>query len=208
MKKSKKMINLLPNQYFSVHHAHYNRYLLLGLLALEIGGFVGGVMIQPKWALKKSYERLANYKEALNQCGVTEAEAKMEALQLAKQEAAQLKKQYETIQDAHFISKQLMDSLLSRVPAGLIVNQLNIAYNKEHGEKQIQMDGTSLVAATIINYATVLEEIFGTEAVVCHFEQSAEQQNYVYQIEIDLQEKPIGDAIQFIWEEPTDAYEE
>lgn len=196
MKNKVKKINLLPGEYVKAQKERGIQILILSVLIVEVLGFIGGIVVLPKVEARKVQARLDEVSQELMDDSFTDVNQKIKKLDGVKLEVEEWNEKYQRIKKENFVSKGILESLLTRVPADVVVNILSISKSEEGQEKQINIQGTAREAIGVINYATLLEGIFGLGTTENEFFLDKEKNTYCYTISIRLPEEAAGDKRQ------------
>lgn len=193
MKVGVKKINLVPKEYLQAQKVRNIQLAVIAVLVLEVGGFVGKVVLPPKLEAQEVMARLDEVSAELTDSRFADVNQKIKALEDVKIELEEWNDKYKEIKEENFVSKRIIDSLLTRVPVGLSVSTLTISKDSEKEGKQIILTGTAQEAISIMNYNTIIEGVFGFGTTHEEFELDKEKGYYTYTITIITPEEVVAE---------------
>lgn len=194
MKVRTKKINLLPKAYIQAEKIRLGLMIAAGVLVLEVAIFITFVAIPPKTELQETINRLDEVSLELNDSRFADVNQTIQQLEDAKVEMNQWIEKYSDLKKENFVSKRVLDSLLSRVPIDLTVDKLSILPENQaiaQLEKSISLEGTSQYVVSILNYATVIEGIYGPGTTNYEAEYNEERGIYEYKINVIIPVEPL-----------------
>lgn len=186
-------INLIPKSYRQEQKAKRIQQSIIALLLLEVIGFYGVAIEKPKRELAKLEMQLATFSENIEAERYSLVNQKLTALEETQQEVEKWNEIYAGIKAKQFVTKVLIEDVLECVPEGLSHEMLSVYEANLDGQRQMILRGTGEDALAIMEYITRLESIFGIGTIESEFEWSKEQNNYPYNITIDLSREETGD---------------
>ena len=191
MKIRSDIINLLPKEYKQAQEVKRQLLIMGGMLVLEVILFMSCIVIPLKIKIKETNMQLESLSLELNDGRFTDINEVIRQLEEAEVEKEEWTQIYEKLRREKFVSSRVLDSLLGRIPLQLTINQLMIVSGEEETEqeKSISIEGTSKDMTTILNYVTILEGVYGGEAIQYEMEYSEENKKYAYQISIFMTDK-------------------
>lgn len=201
MKAGIKKINLLPKEYINAQKVRRIQLAVIGAVILEVVVFVGGIVLPPKMEAQEVMAELDEVSAQLTDERFADVNQKIKELEDMKVEVEAWNDKYEEIKEENFVSKRIIDSLLTRVPVGLSVNTLQISKESDDGGKQILLTGTAEEAVSVMNYTTIIEGVFGFGTAKGQFEFDKEKQLYTYTIEVKMAEEVVEETVEEAGEE-------
>ncbi len=194
MRAGIKKINLLPKEYIQAQKVKNVQIGIIVLLILEVAAFIGGVVIPPKLEAQEVMARLDEVSAELTDPRFANVNQKIKELEDMKVEVETWNNKYKDIKEENFISKRILDSLLTRIPVGLSVGTLNITKADEGVDKQIVLTGTADETIDIMNYTTMIEGVFGLGSAKQEFDLDKEKGVYNYTIEVKIPSKTVEEV--------------
>jgi len=189
MKARTNTINLLPKEYIHAEKIRLGLIIIGGILALEVVLFVAFVAIPPKTEIQETISRLDEVSMELTDSRFADVNQMIKELEDAKVEMDQWVQQYSDLKKENFVSKRVLDSLLSRVPIDLALDKLSILAEGQEGaalEKTISIEGTSQDLISVLNYATLIESVYGTDTTSYEAKYNEERGIYEYKINVSI----------------------
>ena len=111
----------------------------------------------------------------------------MVQLDAEKNEVEQWNQKYSGLKEENFVSKRVVDSVLTRVPEGVLVSSLSLS--KENTGNHISLAGTSKDSTAVLNYCTLIEGTYGFGKATNEVTYDKEKDIYNYTIEIEVQKE-------------------
>lgn len=187
MKIRTNKINLLPKEY--VYAEQIRRvFMIIGcVLALEVTIFVRFVVIPPKAEIKDTINKLDEVSLKLNDDRFGYVNQTIQQLEDTKMAMKEWIEKYSDLKQENFISKRVLDSLLSRVPIDLTLDKLLILPENQEAsqlERTISIEGRSQNMISILNYTTVIESTYG--AGTTSYEAGYDEGQGVYKYKINV----------------------
>lgn len=183
-----KPVNLLPRAYKEVRRRKKRMRFAIGLIGIEIVGYVLLTIILPNRQEEKMSRQLDEISNQLLDERYIDVNQKVMKLKKEKEDLESWKQCYEHICCTNFISSGLIESLLTYVPRGVSVEQLNIVSDNDEEEKVITIEAVAEDSNAIVNYQMNVEERFGFHQVTCLFEWDEEKEKYGFTMEIRIDE--------------------
>lgn len=199
-----KPVNLLPRAYKETRKRKRKMRLAIGLIVIEIVGYVFLTIILPNREVEKMNRQLDKLSNQLLDEHYMDVNQKVMKLKEEKNDLESWKQCYEQICCTNFISSGLIESLLAHVPKGVSVEKLNIVAENDDEEKAIGIEGIAEDSNGIVNYQMDVEERFGFHQVNCLFEWDEEKEKYGFTMEIRMDELESGQEEMELGEEQID----
>lgn len=194
MKSKADKINLIPKSYKEAQKIKVKIWIMSVGLILEIILFITCI-IYPIQAQKQIINKeLDTVSLKLEDNRFKSVNQVIRQLEEAKIERDEWTQRYKALKQENFVSRRVLDSLLTRVPIGLTVNKLCILPIDPElltlGET-ILVEGVAQDMLTILNYATLLEETYGIGTT--DYKATYEERNnrYTYEINIHISKEDL-----------------
>ena len=187
MKVRVNKINLLPKEYIQAEKIRLGLMIIGGILALEVAIFITFVAMPPKTEIQETINRLDEVALELNDSRFADVNQIIQQLEDAKVEMNQWVEKYSDLKRENFVSKRVLDSLLARVPINLTLDKLSILPEGQEAsqlEKTISIEGTSQDVVSVLNYATIIEGVYGAGTTSYEAEYDEERGIYEYKINV------------------------
>ena len=194
MRSRTNKINLLPKAYIQAEKIRMRLMIIGSVLALEIAIFITFIAIPPKTEIQRTIERLDEISLALNDSRFADVNQMNQQLEDAKVELSEWAEKYSSLKQENFISKRVLDSLLSRVPIHLTLNKLCILPESQEVsrlEKTISIEGTSQDMISVLNYVTIIEGVYGVGTTNYEAGYNEERSLYEYNIHVVIPVKQL-----------------
>lgn len=192
MKVRTNKINLLPKEYIQAEKMRLRLMIIGGVLALEVAIFITFVAMPPKVEIQETLNRLDEVALEINDSRFTDVNQIIQQLEDAKVEMDQWAQKYSNLKQENFVSKRVLDSLLTRVPMNVTLDKLLIIPEDieiSQLEKTIFIEGTSQDIVSVLNYVTVIEGVYGSGTTNYEAEYNEERGVYEYTINVVI---PVG----------------
>ncbi len=187
-------INLLPKEYIHAEKMRLGLIIIGGILMLEVALFVIFVAMPPKTEIQETVSRLDEVSMELTDSRFADVNQVVKQLEDAKVEMDEWSQKYADLKKESFISRRVLDSLLSRLPIDLVINKLSILPESEEGEaleKTISIEGIAQDVIPVLNYATILESVYGAGTTSYEVEYNEERGVYEYKINVSIPVEPL-----------------
>lgn len=192
-------INLLPESYR--REQRINKWMIgmsVGIV-LEVIIFIILVVWPSKLELRQSIETLDTVSKGWEDDSLIEVRQVLNNLEEARKEASKWKIRYQKVQRSQWIGKGLLESLTERIPLGVSINKMIFPSGQieNEGEQSVKIEGNAEYMTSVLNYITVLEQLFGTEAVSFETQYNEEINAFDYSINVEMvaEEKVDGEHI-------------
>lgn len=192
MKGKTNKINLLPKEYIQAEKMRLKLMIIGGVLVLEVAIFITFVAMPPKVEIQETLNRLDEVALEINDSRFADVNQMIQQLEDAKVEMDQWARKYSNLKQENFVSKRVLDSLLTRVPMNVTLDKLLIIPEDIEAlqlEKTIFIEGTSQDIVSILNYVTVIEGVYGAGMTNYEAEYNEERGVYEYTINVVI---PVG----------------
>lgn len=189
MKLRTNKINLLPKEYVYAEQVRLVFMIIGCVLALEVAIFVRFVVIPPKAEIQETINKLDEASTKLNDDRFIHVNQTIQQLEDTKMTINEWIEKYSDLKQENFISKRVLDSLLSRVPIDLTLDKLLILPENQEAsqlERTISIEGKSQNMISILNYTTVIESIYGAGTTSYEAEYDEGQGVYEYKINVSI----------------------
>lgn len=181
-------INLLPESYR--RERRIDKWLIGAsvVIVLEVMIFMALVVWPSKVELRRSIEKLDSVSKGWEDDSLIEVTQILNNLENVQQEVDEWTEKYEKVQSRQWISKSLLESLIERIPLGVGVNKLTFPSGQIENEinRSVRIEGNAEYMTAILNYITILEQVFGAEAVSFEAQNNEEIGLYDYSIDIEF----------------------
>ncbi len=159
-------INLLPRKYIQAEETKRKHIIVGTIVILETCLFIGTVVLPPKIELGMIRSSLEQKKIETQSERFIEVNKIIEELAYAKQEVKEWIDRYGGIKTENFVGAKVLDSLTSRVPNGVVLDRISISPGSKQGaEDTININCTARDSILVMNYATILESVYGRGTV-------------------------------------------
>ena len=182
-------INLLPKEYIQAEKLRIGLMMIGCVLVLEVVLFVIFVAIPPKTEIQETLNRLDMVSMEITDSRFADVNQTIQQLEEAKVEMDEWIQKYSDLKKENFVSRRVLDSLLSRVPIDLAIDKLSILPEGQEGaqlEKTIAIEGTSQDVVPVLNYATIIESVYGADTTSYEAEYNKERGLYEYIINVSI----------------------
>lgn len=182
-------INLLPKEYKQAEQIRLVFIVIGCILALEVVIFVMVVALPPKAEIQETINKLDEVSLKLNDDRFIHINQVIQQLEDTKVTMNDWIDRYSDLKQENFISKRVLDSLLSRVPIDVILDKLSILpENQETSqlERTIFIEGRSQNVVSILNYITVIESVYGAGTTSYEATYNEERGVYEYKINVSI----------------------
>lgn len=189
MKVETNKINLLPKACIQAEQIRLVSIAIGCILVLEVVIFVMVVALPPKAELQETINKLDEVSLKLNDDRFTHINQVVQQLEDTKVTMNEWIDRYSNLKQENFISKRVLDSLLSRVPSGVILDKLSILSENQEAsqlERTIFIEGRSQNVVSILNYITVIESIYGTGTTSYEATYNEGRSAYAYKINVRI----------------------
>lgn len=187
MKVGTNKINLLPKEYIQAEQIRLVFIVIGCILALEVVIFVMIVALPPKAEIQETINKLDEVSLKLNDDRFIHINQVIQQLEDTKVTMNEWIDRYSDLKQENFISKRVLDSLLSRVPIDVILDKLSILPENQEAsqlERTIFIEGRSQNVVSILNYITVIESVYGVGTT--SYEATYNEGRGVYEYKINV----------------------
>lgn len=199
MKVREKKINLLPKEYIQAEKVKKGLMIAGGILVLEVISFIFLVAMPPKAQRLITDQQLDALSKELDNDRFGEMNLMLQQLETAEADVQEWRVRYDTLKSENVVSTRVLDSLISRVPFNLTINKLTISPEENNTTASaglIKIEGSSVENIAVLNYTTVIEQVFGRGTI--QYEVTYDEALKVYQYTIDVtipaKEQPVEEV--------------
>lgn len=178
-------INLLPREYIIAETISF--YQKIGAIVVLVWTlcFIVFIAIPPKQEVVRTRDLLLEKQQEVTSSRYAGVNKTLSDLEQAKTDMQMLIDNYNKLKDESYISGQLLDTLISRVPSNITIQTININAPKQSDVKQINMKYTAASVREGQSYLTIIEILFPKANVRSEYSYNQEDGTYNYIITIE-----------------------
>lgn len=192
MRVKVKGINLLPKEYIIAEQISFYQKIGLLVLALWTVFFVVFIALPPKQEVARTRDILLAKQQEVTSSRYAGVNKTLSELEQAKTDMEALINNYKEIKKESSISGELLDTLISRVPRGITITNMEITVPEATGTKQIKISYDADTYNIGHNYIAILEVLFSTGEVTLQSNYNEEFGNYQYTFSVSVPEENVG----------------
>lgn len=185
-------INLLPKQYRNSRRIKILGYLAIGILMLEIIGFISLVVLPIQRELKITNEELLSKQKGVEDERYVRINELLEATVIAQKELQSWITCCKNIEKETFIGGRLLDELTARIPEGLILSSISIEEGTLEEEsqniQQISLSGRAQAPTQVMTYLNTMETLFLEDTISHTLTKDSQTEESIFEFNIELKE--------------------
>lgn len=185
-------INLLPKQYRNSRRIKILGYLAIGILMLEVIGFINLVVLPVQRELKITNDELLSKQKGAEDERYVRINELLEATVIAQKELQSWITCCKNIEKETFIGGRLLDELTARIPEGLILSSISIEEGTLEEEsqniQQISLSGRAQAPTQVMTYLNTMETLFLEDTISHTLTKDSQTEESIFEFNIELKE--------------------
>lgn len=185
-------INLLPKQYRNSRRIKILGYLAIGILMLEVIGFINLVVLPVQRELKITNDELLSKQKGVEDERYVRINELLEATVIAQKELQSWITCCKNIEKETFIGGRLLDELTARIPEGLILSSISIEEGTLEEEsqniQQISLSGRAQAPTQVMTYLNTMETLFLEDTISHTLTKDSQTEESIFEFNIELKE--------------------
>lgn len=185
-------INLLPKQYRNSRRIKILGYLAIGILMLEVIGFISLVVLPVQRELKITNDELLSKQKGAEDERYVRINELLEATVIAQKELQSWITCCKNIEKETFIGGRLLDELTARIPEGLILSSISIEEGTLEEEsqniQQISLSGRAQAPTQVMTYLNTMETLFLEDTISHTLTKDSQTEESIFEFNIELKE--------------------
>lgn len=185
-------INLLPKQYRNSRRIKILGYSAIGILMLEVIGFISLVVLPVQRELKITNDELLSKQKGAEDERYVRINELLEATVIAQKELQSWITCCKNIEKETFIGGKLLDELTARIPEGLILSSISIEEGTLEEEsqniQQISLSGRAQAPTQVMTYLNTMETLFLEDTISHTLTKDSQTEESIFEFNIELKE--------------------
>lgn len=185
-------INLLPKQYRNSRRIKILGYSAIGILMLEVIGFISLVVLPVQRELKITNDELLSKQKGAEDERYVRINELLEATVIAQKELQSWITCCKNIEKETFIGGRLLDELTARIPEGLILSSISIEEGTLEEEsqniQQISLSGRAQAPTQVMTYLNTMETLFLEDTISHTLTKDSQTEESIFEFNIELKE--------------------